>query len=576
MVESRQANCLFCSLACRMTVQVERDLPVGLEYVEGHPVNGSNLCSRGILAYEVLDHPYRLDFPLYRRGRDLVETTWADAERGFVARLNEVKMKHGADSVALILGPCSTHEEVDAAWGWAQKLGTRQVGIQLADGDGELIRAERCDVQGSTVATLEDLEGADLVIAIGDVLISHPILAKRVLNAKYRDKANRLVVIDPSHCNTAWFADYHLRNIPGTEPLVIAGLVGEGPLSLSPPAVYEGTGVPENALASVRQTLRSAQKAVIVYNSTIAKTGDPELLSLEVRHLSAQHRDRVRYLPLYNGGASFGLARSAAARGARTVPQIIEAIKAGGIRTLIVVGEDLLSSYPSPFIGGALDNLDLLTVCDLLPNATTQKAHYVLPVSLWLETEGTVNSWNGREEHWEPVLPPPSGARQIRHLFAGWSGTSAPAPVQGSTPLISFEVEQVKARLNAMLEAKRAAREPNREFPYLLYGHHDSFHFGNGYITRQVHWTMFNAPDPVLTIHPKDAGAIGLGTGDRVVVTSKVGEAEIACEVTERVSPTFVSAPIHFPEVRGIFSSEMNADTGLIVMEPQPVRLAKG
>ena len=51
-------------------------------------------------------------------------------------------------------------------------------------------------------------------------------------------------------------------------------------------------------------------------------------------------------------------------------------IESGTIKTLIVFGEDVTKAGLSEAL---LDKLDLLVVSDILPNATTAKAHYLLP-----------------------------------------------------------------------------------------------------------------------------------------------------------------------------------------------------
>src|SRR2546428_3579817 len=64
------------------------------------------------------------------------------------------------------------------------------------------------------------------------------------------------------------------------------------------------------------------------------------------------------------------------------LPEIIEGIKAGTIKTLIVLGEDAVEEE-------LLKKLELLVVIDTLPNKTTEIAHYVLPGTTFAEKRGT-------------------------------------------------------------------------------------------------------------------------------------------------------------------------------------------
>jgi predicted molibdopterin-dependent oxidoreductase YjgC len=51
-------------------------------------------------------------------------------------------------------------------------------------------------------------------------------------------------------------------------------------------------------------------------------------------------------------------------------------------------------------------------------------------------------------------------------------------------------------------------------------------------------------------MHPNDAAALGLSSGDRVEVRSAVGAIEIEVRLTERIEPGHVFTAFHFPEIR--------------------------
>ena len=51
-------------------------------------------------------------------------------------------------------------------------------------------------------------------------------------------------------------------------------------------------------------------------------------------------------------------------------------------------------------------------------------------------------------------------------------------------------------------------------------------------------------------MHPEDAAALGLASGDEVRLRSRVGEVRIGVDVTERIEKGHVFTAFHFPEVR--------------------------
>lgn len=56
--------------------------------------------------------------------------------------------------------------------------------------------------------------------------------------------------------------------------------------------------------------------------------------------------------------------------------------------------------------------------------------------------------------------------------------------------------------------------------------------------------------EDMLEIHPQDARAEGIATGDRVRVSSARGEILLTAKVTDEVNPGILFTSFHFPELR--------------------------
>ena len=90
------------------------------------------------------------------------------------------------------------------------------------------------------------------------------------------------------------------------------------------------------------------------------------------------------------------------------LPKIAEGIRNGGIRTLIVFGEDVTKNG----IGAdLLGKLETLVVSDILPNETTRLAHYLLPGCAHAEKRGTFTNVKGRVQKFMKAVEPPGDAR---------------------------------------------------------------------------------------------------------------------------------------------------------------------
>jgi NADH-quinone oxidoreductase subunit G len=90
------------------------------------------------------------------------------------------------------------------------------------------------------------------------------------------------------------------------------------------------------------------------------------------------------------------------------LPKITKDIQSGKIKTLIVFGEDVTKHG----IGAdLLGKLETLIVSDILPNATTKLAHYLLPGCAHAEKRGTFTNTKGRVQKFMKAVEPPGDAR---------------------------------------------------------------------------------------------------------------------------------------------------------------------
>ena len=83
--------------------------------------------------------------------------------------------------------------------------------------------------------------------------------------------------------------------------------------------------------------------------------------------------------------------------------QIAEGIRNGTIKTLIVFGEDVTKHGMNVDL---LDKLEMLVVSDILPNPTTESAHYLLPGCAHAEKRGTFTNIKGRVQKFMKAVEP--------------------------------------------------------------------------------------------------------------------------------------------------------------------------
>jgi NADH-quinone oxidoreductase subunit G len=153
-------------------------------------------------------------------------------------------------------------------------------------------------------------------------------------------------------------------------------------------------------VASARQTneelwLISKLKAKLgAISDSISRTGAGDILLVSM--------DKN---PNTNGAQLTGVAENSMGT---NLPKIADGIRTGKIRTLIVFGEDVTRHG----IGvDLLGKLETLIVSDILPNATTELAHYLLPGCAHAEKRGTFTNTKGRVQKFMKAVEPPGDAR---------------------------------------------------------------------------------------------------------------------------------------------------------------------
>ena len=111
--------------------------------------------------------------------------------------------------------------------------------------------------------------------------------------------------------------------------------------------------------------------------------------------------------PNTNGAILTGIVDCHAEMG-RNFPKIADGIRAGKIKTLIVFGEDVTKHGLGAEL---LAKLDTLIVSDILPNKTTEAAHYLLPGCAHAEKRGSFTNIKGRVQRFTKAVEPRGNAR---------------------------------------------------------------------------------------------------------------------------------------------------------------------
>jgi NADH-quinone oxidoreductase subunit G len=123
------------------------------------------------------------------------------------------------------------------------------------------------------------------------------------------------------------------------------------------------------------------------------------------------------------------------------LPKIAAGIRGGSIKTLLVFGEDVTQHG----IGAdLLGRLETLIVSDILPNATTGRAHYLLPGCAHAEKRGSFVNARGRVQRFQQSIQPQGQARAewefLHELARGLCGLEGVVGIEGLFNQMAAEV----------------------------------------------------------------------------------------------------------------------------------------
>lgn len=460
-------TCNYCGDGCQMHLETKDTEVVRVtsplswknkwgdrsETAKGH----GGLCVRGRFGFQYIDSEQRLRQPLVRTGDTLTETPWLDTMQSVIDRLSDIHRKHGPESIAGLITARCTNEELYLFQKLMRAgLRTNQLDSSARYGHLNYVHAVRHAVGiGRPLNDWEDLTKAKAILVIGsNITETNPLTAVRIKEA-IRVYHSQVIVVDSATTNIAQLASHPLLVKPGTEPLLIDGLVKavieqdlvdetsttqhpqafaalkEAVAQVSLDQVSAQTGIPVTHIREVATIFAEAPRAIALcaegivrrpngYQNVLklidlawvtGKLGQPGSgVTTVTEEVNEQGAIDMGVAPEFLPGQArfddpgarerFGKAWEvtlpATGTGANLL-EILARIQSGQIKALYVIGENPLATLPASMnVKGALEKLQLLIVQDPFLTETAKMAHVVLPAATYAEKDGTFTSLEGK------------------------------------------------------------------------------------------------------------------------------------------------------------------------------------
>ena len=224
------STCCYCGVGCGVLIEHDGEQILGVTGDPSHPANFGKLCSKGSTLHLTGDLDARALYPELRLGKGLARTRtdWDRALDHAAAIFAETIREHGPDSVAFYISGQLLTEDYYAF----NKLARALVGTHNIDSNSRLCMSsavvgyKRSLGADAPPCSYEDIEQSDCVLIAGsNMAYAHPVLFRRLEEAKARRPEMKVIVIDPRRTDTCELADLHLAILPGTDVALFHGIL---------------------------------------------------------------------------------------------------------------------------------------------------------------------------------------------------------------------------------------------------------------------------------------------------------------------------------------------------------------
>jgi assimilatory nitrate reductase catalytic subunit len=506
MLETR-STCPYCGVGCGVIIESLGSEITGVRGDPDHPANFGRLCTKGralhLTASSAVTRQTRLLHPMRRehRGEPPRRTSWDSALDFASESFARIIQAHGPDAVGFYISGQLLTEDYYAF----NKLAKGLIGTNNIDSNSRLCMSSAVAGYKQTLgadappASYDDVNHAQCLFITGsNTAYAHPILFRRIEDAKAANPALKIIHVDPRRTDTAEIADLFLPIQPGTDVMLFNGMLHlmlwEGWIDAAyiaahtsgfealkstvrdctPDLVAQTCGISkENLFAAAKmfatsgatlslycqglnQSSSGTAKNAALINLHLATaqigkpgagpfslTGQPNAMGGRevggMANLMSGHRDLSNAAHRAEVAALWGVPSVPSTPG-KTAVEMFQAAADGEIKALWIACTNPAQSMPDQAtVRRALERAELVIVQEAFATtATCEYADLLLPATTWGEKTGTVTNSERRISRVRPAVAAPGETRHdwsIAVDFARRLELLLPAPALLPPPL---------------------------------------------------------------------------------------------------------------------------------------------
>ena len=233
MTETK-STCPYCGVGCGVIIESAGNQITGVRGDPLHPANFGRLCSKGanlhLTATAAVTLQTRLLHPMQRASRDAApqRISWDAALDSTAKKFAQVIADHGPDAVGFYISGQLLTEDYYVF----NKLAKGLIGTNNIDSNSRLCMSSAVAGYKQTLgadappACYDDVNHAGCIFIVGsNTAFAHPILFRRIEDAKKANPSMKIIVADPRRTDTVELADLFLPIQPGTDVMLFNGML---------------------------------------------------------------------------------------------------------------------------------------------------------------------------------------------------------------------------------------------------------------------------------------------------------------------------------------------------------------
>lgn len=376
-LDKTESVCGYCSVGCLLNYEHKGDKVYRVSNVEG---SADNLCVRGRFGYEYVNDNDRL-LTARANGRHigLDEGLYEVAKR-----LRAVQDMEGDGKTAFIVSPKLTNEELCTIKHVASEVGSHVLGSFTVPCEGgvETVLGTKYPVN-----TIDAIDNADFILAVGDVYENHPATGMRIKKASQTAKVMSLSE------NGAKIDEWGVAiKADGSLLPAVLKVIADGKISVD-------ISISECA-QKVADAIKAAKRPMIIVDECSVAANSIKIIA-DIAVLTNNVKGLLVLMPKANslGAWDCGFTYSGC--------EIMELMRNGDIKSVVIVGENPVAHVPE--FAELMNKMRFSAVFDIYESETSKNAEFVLPLASTPESCGTFTSFDGSEKEVVPAIEPVLG-----------------------------------------------------------------------------------------------------------------------------------------------------------------------